>query len=286
MTDYVIMETMAGSTPDGGTTFLAEEKGSNKMVVIKKIKQQTDSRQIGKEVEYLKKLACHPFVSCYKDHFMGDDDENLYIVTEYIAGLALGQTAKAIQKLGLEALYYDFIYSNLCLSIQGLYYIHSRNVIHGNIKPENIILRQSINYQADENGNKINQTYQPTFVDFGLSCSLTDDPCLGIIGTRLFVAPEVIETNKRYPKSDVWSLGLSYYETIDPILWPDTDLLSNDDFFNYVVSGKRIFHVDTPNQKLNDLLNKMLIYDMTSRPNSTILYEEIRQRSPINNTYL
>ncbi|XP_067632842.1 serine/threonine-protein kinase nekl-2 [Eurosta solidaginis] len=80
----------------------------------------------------------------------------------------------------------------------GLEYLHIRHVIHRDLKPENILL---------DSANRIK------IADFGISTiHTTDKPLHGLIGTYLYMAPEVMRGEKYEFKSDIWSLGCILYE--------------------------------------------------------------------------
>lgn len=79
--------------------------------------------------------------------------------------------------------------------IEALLYMHSKGIIYGDLKAENILL--------DENG-------AVKLCDFNLSGtrSLLNDT---LQGTVCYLAPEIIEGRSRTPKSDFWSLGVLVY---------------------------------------------------------------------------
>ncbi|EAX89605.1 CAMK family protein kinase [Trichomonas vaginalis G3] len=80
--------------------------------------------------------------------------------------------------------------------INGLCYLHQRNVAHRDIKPENILFDAHFN---------------PKLIDFGLSRE-TKSSLSTFCGTPCYLAPEIILDNKYNPfKSDVWALGLTIH---------------------------------------------------------------------------
>lgn len=88
--------------------------------------------------------------------------------------------------------------------IQALDFLHTNNIIHGDIKPENII---------------VNQNNVPIFIDFDLSRKLSGiENVTRIFGTKYFMSPEMINKNKISTKTDIWSLGMTLYKCSSSIL--------------------------------------------------------------------
>ncbi|XP_050076276.1 serine/threonine-protein kinase Nek7-like [Anopheles maculipalpis] len=80
----------------------------------------------------------------------------------------------------------------------GLIYLHQRNVIHRDLKPANVLI-------CADNRLKL--------ADFGISKIMHDDDCnRTIVGTPLYMAPEVASGKDYDYKSDVWALGIILYE--------------------------------------------------------------------------
>uniref|UniRef100_A0A182LX97 non-specific serine/threonine protein kinase n=1 Tax=Anopheles culicifacies TaxID=139723 RepID=A0A182LX97_9DIPT len=80
----------------------------------------------------------------------------------------------------------------------GLIYLHQRNVIHRDLKPANILI-------CVDNRLKL--------ADFGISKIMHDnDFNRTIVGTPLYMAPEVARGRDYDYKSDVWALGIIFYE--------------------------------------------------------------------------
>jgi len=93
---------------------------------------------------------------------------------------------------------FDEIYKLFLQILNGVEYIHSKNICHGDIKPQNIL--------TDNKNVKI--------TDFGTS-KLIDDLFIKTIdggGTWAYMAPEVAGSNRRYLNSDIYSLGVLLYK--------------------------------------------------------------------------
>ena len=86
--------------------------------------------------------------------------------------------------------------------LEGLRYMHGRNVIHADIKPENLLMQ---NTDREDEFNRIK------LCDFGLS-QLGRWLCEAKVGTIGYIAPEMQEGKYIGPEADLWSLGVVLYE--------------------------------------------------------------------------
>jgi tRNA A-37 threonylcarbamoyl transferase component Bud32 len=83
--------------------------------------------------------------------------------------------------------------------LRALKYLHSRGVIHGDIKPSNLM---------------IDHRKRVKLGDFGLARRVSDDDGSLLKGTAKYIAPEVVSDDfgEVGPQSDLYSLGFSCYE--------------------------------------------------------------------------
>lgn len=87
-----------------------------------------------------------------------------------------------------------------------LEYCHSQNIVHLDIKPENLI------FESDEPGALLK------LIDFGTSTFYSHDESLTMkIGTPAYMAPEVMKQNYN-EKCDVWSCGVILYVLLSGML--------------------------------------------------------------------
>ena len=124
----------------------------------------------------------------------GNDEYVAYIVMEYIDGPTLYEqmsvesfSAGRAVKIALD----------IC---SGLTAVHAQNIIHRDIKPQNILLT------SDDTAK---------LTDFGVACILeaTNDIAHTITGTRKYMAPEQYDGEYDY-RVDLYSLGLVLYEML------------------------------------------------------------------------
>ncbi|HXC61671.1 MAG TPA: protein kinase, partial [Nitrospiria bacterium] len=133
----------------------------------------------------------HPNIVTIYD--TGRDEEGVFITMELVEGVSLKELLDKANKLSVP----DFldIAKQIC---EGLDFAHSRNVIHRDIKPGNIM---------------VNRDKVVKIMDFGLAKVLTDSMLdkTSVKGTPLYMAPEQILGEKVDHRSDIYSLGCTFY---------------------------------------------------------------------------
>lgn len=197
---YQILEKLGEGS--GGVVYLAYHKRLQKEVVLKQIKSKglsmADKRQ---EVDILKNLN-HSFLPQVLDFLtMGDE---VYTVMSYIPGKSLSRLQRegAVFNLGQLTRWGMQICS-------ALNYLHSQKppVIHGDIKPSNIMLTPQGNI---------------CLIDFNISFFLDENAVLGY--TDGYTSPEqyiiALDSSSDRPignyrkideKSDIYSVGATFY---------------------------------------------------------------------------
>lgn len=111
-----------------------------------------------------------------------------------------------------------------------LAYLHSLNIVHRDVKPENLLVDM-------ENGKvKILK-----LGDFGLACEVTE-PLYTVCGTPTYVAPEILAETGYRLKIDVWAAGVILYILLcgyPPFASQDND---QEKLFDCILSGQYDFH--------------------------------------------
>ena len=163
------------------------------------------SINVNKDVKSKDEPICHPNIICYKDVFSLDD--KVYVIMEYFDGITLYKYLKSFLKrnqiMGIEE-----IVSILREIVTGLEYLNSINVIHRDLKLENIM---------------INKEGLIKIVDYGLSCFKDIyKSCSGRVGSPYYVSPQLLDSQlmssadndtliRIYKANDIWSLGVITY---------------------------------------------------------------------------
>ena len=126
---------------DGGMSqvYYAHDRILNRDVAIKKLKKEmyNTTLKIKKEVEFMLSLN-HPNIVKIFDFF--DENDEVYIVMEYVEGKTLKELVQASGKMSVNnAIKYV---QQIC---DALSYAHAQNIIHRDIKPQNIIVNEDGN---------------------------------------------------------------------------------------------------------------------------------------------
>ncbi len=123
-----------------------------------------------------------------------------YLVMDYIEGQTLADYIHMTSHVGVFPPISQILYLFTSLGV-AIDYAHQKGIVHGNIKPSNILLDKQ-NKTHFNNG-------EPMLTDFGLT-ELLGSP--GGIGTPLYMSPEQARGGPANNRSDVYSLGVILYE--------------------------------------------------------------------------
>ena len=186
-----------------GTVYLAKDPTISRELAIKTLplgeehagrEQQDITQRFFKEAEAVGRLA-HPNIVSIHD--AGKEHDLAYIAMDYVPGQSLDAwTGKADLLPVWEVL-------DIAAQVaDGLAYAHSRNVVHRDIKPGNII------YDRDSGVAKI--------TDFGVARLLDSSGTRTgtVLGTPSYMSPEQVAGRKADGRSDLFSLGVTLYQLL------------------------------------------------------------------------
>lgn len=93
----------------------------------------------------------------------------------------------------------------------GLSVVHSRKIIHGDIKPENILFTLDTNLAPDSASTQVAKHVK--IIDFGSSCK-EGELVYNYIQSRFYRAPEVVLGTNYDTEIDIWSVGCIFCELL------------------------------------------------------------------------
>ncbi len=237
--------------------YKAKRKPDGKIIALKIIdispEQEKLIQESREEVEYLKKLSfpeCHPFIVCYYDSYWDPVKRQFLIEMEYIDGKEMFDFI--LKPRSNELLYYYLLLIAKDMA-KALEYVHSKGIIHNDIKLENIIIE--------------NKTFIPKLIDFGLACNTKvtkpwGQSCVNYKGSPHYLAPELFEIDRKLPASDLWALGIALYTAATHKYPYEGD--SHEEIFDNIVNTPSP-KLATSNKLLNNVVNKLLVKDPTKR---------------------
>ncbi|KAG0294968.1 signal transducing kinase of the PAK [Linnemannia gamsii] len=178
-----------------GGVYTAYQVGTNLSVAIKQmnLEQQPKKDLIINEILVMKESS-HKNIVNYIDSFLWRGD--LWVVMEYMEGGSLTEVVTTNEMADPQI-------GAVCReTLLGLEHLHSKGVIHRDIKSDNVLL--SLNGDIK-------------LTDFGFCAQLKESQGkrTTMVGTPYWMAPEVVTRKEYGPKVDIWSLGIMAIEMLE-----------------------------------------------------------------------
>lgn len=182
--------------------YLAHDKLLDRNVAIKMLRDQFIKdkdllEQFRREAKSAARLI-HPYIINIYDVVSDGDDQ--YIVMEYVEGVTLKEYLRQ-HRLALNAA--------LEIAVRladALQHAHSRNIIHCDIKPQNILIDKNLN---------------PKIADFGIAKMVSNQTMVyssSVMGSVHYISPEQAAGENVTACSDVYSLGVVLFEMLTGVV--------------------------------------------------------------------
>ncbi|KAK4501809.1 hypothetical protein PRZ48_007618 [Zasmidium cellare] len=177
---------------------LIKEYGPRAQVAIKQMDLRSQPRKelIVNEIIVMKESR-HDNIVNFMDAFLQEDTFELWVVMEFMEGGALTDVIDNNASITEDQI------ATICHeTCKGLIHLHAQNIIHRDIKSDNVLL-------SSRGAVKI--------TDFGFCAKLTEQRSkrATMVGTPYWMAPEVVKQKEYGSKVDIWSLGIMAIEMIE-----------------------------------------------------------------------
>jgi len=215
-----------------GTVYEAKNLIFNNTVAMKVIAKNDDmdNEYIKNELNILKKLSHPNIVRIYEFY---ESENNYYLINEFCNG---GELYNYINKNNLNEQQLSIIFYQV---FSGLCYLHENDILHRDMKPENILIsKKEIDLLTDE------EYFWIQIIDFDCAKIFEQNKKDNIIvGSIYYLAPEVL--NRDYnEKCDTWSVGVILYMFL--VGKPPFNGLNNEEIINSIKTKE----YDESNEKL------------------------------------
>ena len=270
---YRIIQELGGGS--FGKTYVAEDIKLIKkpLCLVKQLKPTKNDpstltlarRLFELEAKKLEELGDHPQIPRIMAYF--EDNEEFYLVQEFIEGHTLSKEIIPQKKLSES-----YVVALLQSVLEPLSYLHENQVIHRDIKPDNLMRRK--------NDGKI------FLIDFGAvkEVSVTEVDEHGItkktivIGTKGYMPSEQFNGRPKL-SSDIFAVGMTAIYALTGIQPKKLPLIPQTLEVQWP-------YPPSANPMLVDFLSRMILYDHRRRPlNATEALKEIKEIAPIINKW-
>lgn len=270
--DFEILQTLG----KGSYGFVAKVKSkinekiyAMKMIDFSLIQDQMEKELSYNEIKIIQSLD-NPHIIKYYNNF--NNGEKLYILMEYINNGDIKGYIAAHQNMGKEIPedeLWDLFYQ--CMS--GIVCIHKNKLIHRDIKPANLFL-------TDNKTIKIG--------DFGVSAkrntnrneekTITERETM-MVGTPLYMSPEMFNHEKYGSKVDIYSLGCTFYEMcyFSPPRMPIPSMTPTFQITTDLQDLPKKYNINCYSQEMSNLIELMIKKNPKERPRDNDIFDIIRK---------
>ncbi len=248
------IEELLGSGAMGSVFRVTDILNDNATLALKQLR--LDSKEVESfvlfqhEFEILRKLS-HPNLAPVCDYGLMEGTGNPFFTSELVEGLDLLEATHNLP--------HDCLYDLLVQICRGLEYIHSRGLIHYDIKPSNILVE----------GDPACGNARVKLIDFGLAGELDLNEARVIKGSLLYLAPELARGDPIDRRADLYSLGATLFHVVSrrPLFEGSTNMEIIKQHLEHPPRDPWEFVPGLP-KILRDLILMLLEKDPSDRPSS------------------
>ena len=238
-------------------------KTKNHEVAIKKIAfdQLEDKLKVRaiKEISILQSINHPNIIKLYDYKF---DRNKLLLITEYC------NCGNMYEWINRENKQPQEILSVIKQILEGIQYLHSNKIIHRDIKPQNILIQEPLIIKICDFG--FSQTFKEEINMFQTVC-----------GTPLYMSPEILRMQQYTIKSEIWSLGVLFYNIFFNS-HPYGELLSVNDYRSKLQTELNIPQITVfDNEDINQTINQLIKNMLSLEPDNRLNIQEIIYRLKI-----
>ena len=241
--------------------YKVKSKEDNNIYCLKKINmKKTNDKE--NEIKILSNLD-HP--NLIKFFYSYSNEEGIYIIMEFCE---YGDLFSLLQSVKKKKVYVneEIIWNVAIQTLLGLEYLHSKQIIHRDIKLLNLFMTKDKKIKIG---------------DMGMSKHVEEgEMIMSRVGTPLYIAPELVKKEKYDYKIDIWSFGCSLYhlaKTSPP--FNDENLIK---LGNSIINEEPMHLPSCYSQKLYEFILVLMTKNKNKRPSATealkLIPEQIKDK--------
>ncbi len=240
---------------------------SLKILNKKFLNKNASDEKIIEEIKLLSLLNHEKIIKVENNYY---DENYYYIITEYCK---LGNLYNLKKKNNFNENQIKFIIYQLLTAVQ---YLCSKNFIHSDIKPINILIEKSFKYKGDE-------YYYIKILDFTCKNNIKSSKIKNSeINLPYYTSPEILDMDFN-SKCDIWSIGIILYEMLYGYL--PFKGKTFEEIINNIKNSNITYDKKLISQNALNLLKKMLVRDYEKRLSANeclnhIWFENIEEIKP------
>lgn len=255
-----------------GTVFRAYDNVQDGYVALKIAPVQSESMRLRREVELVKGLGSHQNVASYTECYTFADatgEIDVAVLRYYEEGSLADVMSRGMLPLpDAEAL--------LSQLLDGLEFLHSKGVVHRDLKPGNILMAR-----------RPDGTLVPKITDFGISKQSDgdDDATVSPVATVNYASPEQLSGHPSGKNADLWSFGVIAYRLLTGRLPFDSELADRNslsgkaEIVNKITTGKLPSDIDQLPARWAAVIKNCLVVGPAQRVASEAEIRTILQKS-------
>lgn len=224
--------------------FVSEDIKTSRFVAVKSVKlsgRQENEMMLRREIRTMERVAGHPNIVRLYEALFSQEKSTVYLILELADGGTLAELTKQVK---LTESQLRHIYKQ---AVSALIHVHTIGIVHRDVKPANILL-------FTDGSAKLS--------DFGIGTSF--ESAEAVVGSPAYQAPELFEESwdAEPTKGDVWSLGVSIFESFfGKLPFQGANLY---EIVNYATTEGLVIP-DGASDDLKDLITQMLTIDPSQR---------------------
>ena len=252
-----------------------------KMIDFSLIKDEQEKQLSKSEIEIIKTLDSPHIIKFYSSFVEG---QRHYILMEYINNGDIKGYIAAYQNMKKQ-IPEEELWELFFQCMLGLVYIHNKNIIHRDIKPANLFMTDNKTIKIGDFGvSALRKKRQINYQNLDSTQGFSRETLL--IGTPLYMSPEMYNHKEYGSKVDVYAMGCTFYEMcfFSPPRIPIPIMSKTGEIITDLQDMTPKENSNNYSNELVNLIKTMIEKDENARPSSDKILDKIRQKLTFKNS--